>query len=857
MTIRRHLIRLVLSILLPSVIACAVALGLTYNYERNRAEENLLRTTQALAESMDRRFDVIAGRLEALATSQAIVDENLEAFWLQARRALPDQGMWVVLIDADGQQLVNTLRPFGSPLPRHTDRTSPVYRALDEALRTGGPVVSDMFLGPITQRPTLAVTVPVTDRNGRRYRTLSAGFEPAAIAGTVSSSGLPPSWLIGAFDRNLAIVARSRDFESNVGKQPVDELAEAMRSAGAGIISAQSREGLRTRVAFSQSPKYGWHFAIGVPAAELASSLYRTLGVFTALAALLLSAGLYVAIRIGRRISQAVTGLVPAALSVPEADRPIYGETGVVEADAVAKALEETRRRLCSSEGERSRVEAELNAARDQAVDILSSITDGFYALDADWRFTFVNERAREILHISAAQVIGKPFFEVFPQVKGTPVHDSYRRVMSENRPDRFDFISPILKRWTSFTVYPSKDGGIAVYFRDISRQKATEEALVAAKEDAERAKEEAESANRAKSQFLASASHDLRQPVQSLFFFQEILSNKLKGHPSLPVVETMRNALDALKSLLDGLLDISRLHAGTIEIEKTVFPVSMLLDRLDAEYLPRAQAMGVTLRTVGSTSWVRSDLAQLERILRNLVDNALKYTPEGGSVLVGCRHTAGNLLVQVVDTGPGIPPDKQETIFQEFVQLGNPERDRAKGLGLGLAIVRHLARLLGHEVSLRSRVGHGTEFTVAVPVARARRERSLPPVRISAPGVGTLALVVEDEPMVLLGMRSMLESWGWEVLAAECGNEALRLVSGTARPPDVIIADYRLRGDETGVRVIRDVHGVCGVTIPAVVLTGDTSPERIAECAGSGFRLLHKPLDATALQSELAKITA
>lgn len=856
MPIRRHLIWLAFSILLPSVIACGVALVLTYNYERTRAEEYLLRTTQALAESMERRFDIIAGRLDVLAVSGTASDGDLKAFWELARRALPDSGMWAVLSDADGQQLVNTLRPFGTPLPRHEDKSSPINRAFEEVLRTGGPVLSDMFMGPVTRKPTLAMTVAVTDRQGRRFRTLSAGFEPAVIAETVSSTGLPSSWLVGAFDRNMAIVARSRDFERHAGKQPVPALAEAMRASRSGVISTRSLEGINIRVAFTQSPKYGWRFAVGVPAAELASSVYRTLTVFAALAVALLSAGGYMAMRIGRRISQAVRGLVPPALGVGNADLPIDDKTGVAEADAVAKALEATRNTLRSSEDERNRVEAELKAARDQAVDILSSITDGFYALDGDWRFTFINERAQAILQVSASAVLGQNFFDIFPQVRDTRVHEIYRKVMADGQPDRFEFISPILKRWTSFSVYPAKDGGISVYFRDISQQKATEEALIAAKEDAERAKEEADMANRAKSQFLASASHDLRQPVQSLFFFHEVLANKLKDHSSRSVLETMQKALDALKSLLDGLLDISRLHAGTIEVEKTTFPVAMLLDRLEAEYLPRAQAMGVVLRTVGSTSWVCSDLAQLERVLRNLVDNALKYTPAGGAVVVGCRHTAGSLAIQVVDTGPGIPPEAYNAIFQEFVQLGNPERDRTKGLGLGLAIVRHLAHLLGHEVSVRSRLGHGTSFTVTVPLARTRRGRLAPPTRISTPHTG-LALVVEDEPMVLLSMRSMLESWGWEVLAADSGSEAVRLVLETTRPPDVIIADYRLRGDETGVRVIRDIHGVCGVIIPAVVLTGDTSPERIAECAGSGFPLLHKPLDASSLESELAKLTA
>ncbi|MGE5546294.1 MAG: MASE4 domain-containing protein [Solirubrobacterales bacterium] len=519
--------------------------------------------------------------------------------------------------------------------------------------------------------------------------------------------------------------------------------------------------------------------------------------------------------------------------------------------------LAETNARLMAvnaeleqSLGERRRAEADLRSAKDRAEEVLSSITDGFYALDREWRLTFLNQRAQSVLGKTPAEVIGQPFLSVFPQAEGTGVHEIYRRVMTRRQPEHLDLISPILKRWTSFTVYPAGDGGISVYFHDISERKAGEEALIIAKEEAERA-------NRAKSHFLAAASHDLRQPVQSLFFFHEILAAKLKSHPAAPVLAPMQAALGALKSLLDGLLDISRLHAGTVEVDLSVFPVSMLLQRLVAEHAPQAEAQGIALRVIPSSAWVRSDMAQLERILRNLVDNALKYTHAGGAVLLGCRHAGDSLRILVVDTGPGIPADRQEAVFEEFIQLGNPERDRAKGLGLGLAIVRHLARLLGHEVGLVSQVGHGTTFSVTVPLARPRREKGPLPVSVSARPAAGLALVVDDEALILLGMRSMLETWGWEVLAAECGAEAMRLMAGSSRAPDVIIADYRLRGDETGVKVIRDLHGVCGVTIPAVVLTGDTSPDRMAECANSGFQLLHKPVDAAALHSALERVRA
>ncbi|HYD64138.1 ATP-binding protein [Azospirillum sp.] len=733
MPVRRYLLLLVFSLLVPAIVACGIAVLFAYSHERQRSEENLLRTTQALAESVDRELDTIIHRLQALATSPSLAQGDLQAFWQQARRAVPDEGMWVVLRGLDGQQLVNTLRPFGEPLPRMPP-DHPATGFVTRAFETRGPVVSDLVIGPLVGKPTLGIVYPVFGEDGAALCNLTMTVLPAALAGLVSSVGLPQHWLAGVFDSRMVTIARSREPDTYVGRPVGPELGAAMRASAAGIIDAIPPEGIATRVAFSRSPKHGWYFAIGVPRSELAASAYQTILLFLGIALALLTAGALCAAALSRRIAGAITSLVPAAHALRRGDPLPHRETGVMEADAVSLALEETGGALAASQAERARAEA----------------------------------------------------------------------------------------------------------------------ALLAAKEEAERA-------NAGKSQFLASASHDLRQPVQSLFFFHEVLTCKLEDHPAGPVVAKMRSALDALKSLLDGLLDISRLHAGVVEVQTSAFPVASLFERLETESVARAEAMGVTLRVVRSTAWVRSDPAQLERILRNLLDNAVKYTPRGGAVLVGCRRSGENVRLLVVDTGPGIPPDKLDTVFEEFVQLGNPERDRSKGLGLGLAIVRHLGRLLGHEVAVRSRVGRGTGFSVTVPAARARRDgrkgRAARPL-VPEPHMGGLALIVDDEALVLAGLRGMLESWGWDVLAAGSGVDAVRLAATSGRTPDVIIADYRLRGEETGVSVVRAIHGACAPSIPAIVLTGDTSPERIAECAGSGFRLLHKPVNAPALRTLLDAMT-
>ena len=394
---------------------------------------------------------------------------------------------------------------------------------------------------------------------------------------------------------------------------------------------------------------------------------------------------------------------------------------------------------------------------------------------------------------------------------------------------------------------------------RDITARKEAEEALHRAKAEAERAREEAlaardeaERANRAKTQFLAAASHDLRQPMQSLFFFAHALSDRLGDHPATPLLASMSESLDGLRSLLDSLLDVSRLDAGVVRANVTEFALGPLLERLAAEYAPQAAEAGIVLRHVPTGRWVRSDPVLLERILRCLIENAIRYT-ERGAVLLGCRRAGGDLRILVQDTGIGIPAEQSEEVFREFVQLANPERDRRKGLGLGLAIVRRLAGILGHTVTLRSKPGRGSGFALRLPMAAAR---PLPrPARPPAdrPAGGNLVVVVDDDAIILLSMRAMLEEWGYSVVAALSADEAIDTLTALGRRPDLILADYRLRDGRTGLQAIRDIFGLCGIRVPAVVLTGDTDPARIAEVQRSGYRLLHKPVSATVLRDTLA----
>ena len=367
--------------------------------------------------------------------------------------------------------------------------------------------------------------------------------------------------------------------------------------------------------------------------------------------------------------------------------------------------------------------------------------------------------------------------------------------------------------------------------------------------------KDAAERANLAKSRFLAAASHDLRQPMHALGLFVAALQARIGGQPDVQqIVGNIEISVSAMNGLFNALLDISKLDAGAVEAVPVAFPVRELLQRLQAEYTQRAAEKGIRFDVVLSSTVVRSDSVLLQRILRNLVENAVRYT-QSGRVLVGCRRCGTNLRIESWDTGPGIPQQHLQDIFQEFYQLHNPERDRSQGLGLGLAIVERLAHLLAHPLTVKSQPGKGSLFAVSVPLAAsgAQPQGTAPQPLPQADLADAFIAVVDDEEAILEGMRSLLPGWGYRLLTATSGDEMLAKLAQCALRPDAIVCDYRLHGTETGVDVIHRIQEEFNACIPGMLITGDTSPERLREAMASGFTLLHKPLQPDSLRTQLA----
>jgi signal transduction histidine kinase/CheY-like chemotaxis protein len=364
----------------------------------------------------------------------------------------------------------------------------------------------------------------------------------------------------------------------------------------------------------------------------------------------------------------------------------------------------------------------------------------------------------------------------------------------------------------------------------------------------------ELEEANLAKSKFLAAASHDLRQPLHAIHLLIGALRHEQNPAAATAVVEDLGASAQSLEELLNELLDISKLEAGMFEPQPGVFALQEVFQGLERELRPIANEKGIELGFVATRVKVRSDPQMLARILRNIITNAVRYT-DRGAVLVGCRRRGDHVAIAVHDTGPGIAPEHHEAIFREFYQLGNPERDRRKGLGLGLAIVDRLSQLLDHSVTLRSDMGRGTTFFVEVPIASADDPATNSLGRASFGDLtGWAVLVIDDEPAVRRAMIEVLARWDCRALAAESAAEALALMADEF-VPDAIIADYRLRDGRTGAEAIADITRALGRQIPAMIVTGDTAPERLREAGASGYLLLHKPVQPALLRTALCTL--
>lgn len=494
---------------------------------------------------------------------------------------------------------------------------------------------------------------------------------------------------------------------------------------------------------------------------------------------------------------------------------------------------------------ERKRTEVALKTSEAH----LRLITDTMPALiahiDKDLHYLFANRTYEEWTGIQRGELVGRHVEDVL----GRPVYLRHREMMMKaltGEPVSFEATGDFQhagRRHVAAEYIPDigPDGEVRGFFVmgvDMTERKENELAL-------ERAKEDAEQANRAKSRFLAAANHDLRQPLHALGMQLDLLEEA--PPEAIPAAgQTMRDNLAVMSSVLNALLDIGNLEADQVPCSIETFPVFRILDNMKKHHGLQAERKGLLLEVPPVDHHVRSDPALLERIIDNFVSNAIRYT-ETGKVAIACEDNGSFLSIEVRDTGIGIAVEEQATIFEEYYQLDNPERDRSRGLGMGLAIVHRIARLLGHEIYVNSAKGRGSTFGIHIPLAEedaaeASAKSALDEREIDLTGI--VIVVVDDDPIVLSATALLLESRGAEVLSAASGSEALSQIAGEGPLPGLFLIDYRLPGNEDGISVARALKDKIGADVPALIITGDTDPAVTNRVAKAGHLIFNKPVE-------------
>ena len=506
--------------------------------------------------------------------------------------------------------------------------------------------------------------------------------------------------------------------------------------------------------------------------------------------------------------------------------------------------------------------EAEIVAARAQADSIISSIRQPLVVLDDALRVVAAGRSFYSAFNATAEDTLGARLWKNDDHQLDVPaLHEFLHKIRSDAPAvDNYEIeidVPPrgrrqLLLEACDIRAEPGAARQILLSIDDITERKQAEAALKAAKADAERA-------NLAKSKFLAAASHDLRQPLQTISLMQGVLQKRITDEAALTLIGKLGDTVGAMSGMLNTLLDINQLEAGIVFPEMVDFPINELLEGLKAEFAYHTGGKGLGWLVVPCHMRVRSDRNLFEQMVRNLLSNAVKYT-ERGRILVGCHPRGNKLRLEVWDTGIGIPADQLQAIFQEFHQLNNPARERSLGLGLGLSLVQRLGDLLGVTIDVRSRLGSGSVFAVEVPLAAGAREAWQADGRRRGADkavTGGSLLIIEDDPMLLDLLALLFQDEGHQVAVAQDGRQALALASTGGVRPDVIVADYNLPGGMNGLQIIEGLREMLQRDIPAVIMTGDISTGTSLSIAPTNCIQLNKPVKSDDLTSLIQRLLA
>jgi signal transduction histidine kinase len=893
--LRSSLFGLTAATLFPMVAFALVATNLLVRHERTTFERGATERTLALLTAIDASLNSSIASLEVLATSRHLDSGDLRAFHADAGRVLRSQPDWftVNLALPSGQQVVNGLRPYDADLPAIRDRES-----LEQAFRTGQPVVGRLVHGPLTNQPQFAVRVPVV-RSGVTKYVLSAVIKPESIRRLLLAQKLPPDWVGVVLDGNMRIVARTAHQERTVGELASESLRAALSRAPEGWFQGSTIEGARVYTPYNRSAWSRWTIAMGIPAAAVEATPRGPIGVIAI--GFLAAAGLavFVSFLLGQRIAAPIAALAAAAKKLGRGRPPLrLPRTRIAEIAMLGRAFEKASGLLQRRAARLAHLQAisDIGLEHQRLDELLRELLPRLRtALEADTAtILLVSDDGAELTPLSSdglqeeveadmrvpvgAGVAGR----IAQSENGLVIEDlTTVDVISHFLADRVKSLAGVPLRITGRLVGVLHVGAASTrHFTDedleLLRQagervaRAVERAQLVEREHAARA--EAEAASRTKDEFLAVLSHELRTPLNAIFGWARMLqSGRLEREATTQALDIIVRNADMQVRLIDDLLDISRIVAGRMRLDVQPVDLRVVVQAALDAVEPAIAAKEIRLQSLldPRAASATGDPSRLQQVVWNLLVNAVKFTPKGGRVEVLLRRVDSHVEIVVSDTGQGIRPELLPHIFERFRQADSSTTRAHAGLGLGLALVRHLVELHGGSVTAESPgEGKGARFTVTLPLAAtvippdSGATRVSPAARAALPAPtgpslrGVRVLAVDDDRDSLALVARIITDASGEARTASSATEGLRVL--LSWHPDVLVSDIEMPGEDgyTFIRKVRELDASEGGKTPAVALTAyGRTADRVRTLSAGYSMHVPKPVDPVELATIIASL--
>jgi signal transduction histidine kinase/ActR/RegA family two-component response regulator len=899
MALRRYLIILAALTILPLVGFTAWIALEVHREDRARAERALTETARALSLAVEREVTAMVSSLESLATSTDLDIGDLKGFYAQAGALRTTQTEWTTLVLAEpsGAALLDLRYPLGTRLPPIAVDTA----ELKSMLGTRRPFISDSFAAEGGRSRLLAIRVPVVRGGAVRY-VLTGLVETSELRDVLREQRLPPDWVGTVLDRRRVIIARTLNEPQFLGQPASDRLLEASARATEGWYRGLTKEGLHTYSAFSRSALTGLTVALGAPADAIDGPLQRSLWRIAGAGALLLALGVALAVAFAQRLTRPIAALARGARDVGQGTDPPPVVTAIREVNELGHAMREAARAAREERETRETIHrtGQLLAAELTLERLVQGVTDACTRLcRAAFGAFFYNlvDARGESYTLYAISGVPREKFSSFPLPRNTELFaptfrgDSAVRCDDVTKDPRYGKSAPYhgmplghlpVRSYLAVSVVSRSGeviGGLFFGHPEPGVFTARDEEIVTALapqiataidnarlyERQQSARAEAEAANTMKDEFLATLSHELRTPLNAVLGWTRMLRTRILDEATstraLEVIE--RNAAAQLQ-LIEDLLDVSRIITGKLRLDVAPLEPAVVVEAALDAVRPAADAKGIHLQPLldPRAGPVSGDADRLQQVVWNLLSNAIKFTPRGGRVQVRVARASSHVEIVVTDSGQGIPAEVMPHIFERFRQADSSSQRAHGGLGIGLALVKHLVEVHGGSVEASSGgADQGATFTVRLPLmlhADAPAERVRPPSRRArTAALGGISLLVVDDDLDALDLfGEMLRQGGADVRTARSVREALEILEGWE--PDVVVSDIEMPV-ENGYALIRQLRGgriVHGDRIPVVAVTAYGGVTERIRILSAGFdSYIAKPVEPDELAAVIGRL--